>query len=459
MKTTPTEFPKQQPDGFPFKVIRGNSSATIYRIQDGDYEAFKIPYRVAGKRMFHRFPDYARARAKGNEILEQAESGNREAISMTNTDKLIYQTALEILRPLGVRLDSAVHAYADAFKILGADLIVIAAQEYVNRHLNKVKHCLVPEAVEEFIAEQERREQAGKLSAVHVGRQAARLRAFAQAVSLKVAAVKAEDIDRFLDGLKKNDGKAVGPRTRDNWADEVVAFYEWAKLKRYTANDYDELGRITRLDSDRDGLIEIYTPAEIETLLDKANGKEDGDLIPFLAIGAFAGLRTSEFLKLDWADVRMSNGSPHIIVQSGKVKKRNKSRRIVPMSSNLSTWLHSEAQPDGPVWGQSEPQLYKRLQKLAAKAGVSWKPNALRHSFVSYRMALVKNETQVALEAGNSAQMIFSNYRELVTEQDAQQWFAIAPAVKRSRKIVSLADHAKQSRKASTKAQAKAARA
>jgi hypothetical protein len=56
-----------------------------------------------------------------------------------------------------------------------------------------------------------------------------------------------------------------------------------------------------------------------------------------------------------------------------------------------------------------------------------WKHNGLRHSFISYRVAAIKNVAQVALEAGNSPAMIFSNYRELVTPQDAKGWFAIVP--------------------------------
>jgi len=34
---------------------------------------------------------------------------------------------------------------------------------------------------------------------------------------------------------------------------------------------------------------------------------------------------------------------------------------------------------------------------------------------------------QVALEAGNSPQMIFKHYRELVRPADAKTWFSIAP--------------------------------
>ena len=61
---------------------------------------------------------------------------------------------------------------------------------------------------------------------------------------------------------------------------------------------------------------------------------------------------------------------------------------------------------------------------------MKWKQNALRHSFISYRMALVKDANQVALEAGNSPDIIFRNYLELVTRTQASSWFGIEPEVK-----------------------------
>jgi len=58
----------------------------------------------------------------------------------------------------------------------------------------------------------------------------------------------------------------------------------------------------------------------------------------------------------------------------------------------------------------------------------AWKHNALRHSFISYRLAAVQNTAQVVLEAGNSPQMIFRHYRELVRPADAEKRFAVTPA-------------------------------
>ena len=60
----------------------------------------------------------------------------------------------------------------------------------------------------------------------------------------------------------------------------------------------------------------------------------------------------------------------------------------------------------------------------------AWKHNALRHSFISYRVAETQDVAKVSLEAGNSPQMIFKHYRELVRPDAAKAWFALMPAGK-----------------------------
>jgi len=65
--------------------------------------------------------------------------------------------------------------------------------------------------------------------------------------------------------------------------------------------------------------------------------------------------------------------------------------------------------------------------KIEGWPAFGWKHNALRHSFISYRVADIQNVAQVALEAGNSPQMIFKHYRELVRPAEAKAWFAISP--------------------------------
>ena len=58
---------------------------------------------------------------------------------------------------------------------------------------------------------------------------------------------------------------------------------------------------------------------------------------------------------------------------------------------------------------------------------MKWHQNALRYSFISYRVAAVQDVPKVALEAGHSPAMIFQHYRELVRPADAKAWFSIAP--------------------------------
>ena len=67
------------------------------------------------------------------------------------------------------------------------------------------------------------------------------------------------------------------------------------------------------------------------------------------------------------------------------------------------------------------------MSRLSRALGIEWPPNVLRHSFISYRIAIVQSADQVALEAGNSPSIIFKHYRELTTPEVAEKWFSIMP--------------------------------
>ena len=72
-------------------------------------------------------------------------------------------------------------------------------------------------------------------------------------------------------------------------------------------------------------------------------------------------------------------------------------------------------------------EFIKEATALARALGIEWPRNVLRHSFITYRIAIVKSADQVALEAGNSPDIIFKHYRELATEEEADNWFGILP--------------------------------
>jgi hypothetical protein len=78
------------------------------------------------------------------------------------------------------------------------------------------------------------------------------------------------------------------------------------------------------------------------------------------------------------------------------------------------------------AWGTAVPAGAETAEEEGWKP-FDWKHNALRHSFISYRVAAVKNIAEVSLEAGNSPQMIFQHYREVVDAEAAEAWFEICP--------------------------------
>jgi len=67
------------------------------------------------------------------------------------------------------------------------------------------------------------------------------------------------------------------------------------------------------------------------------------------------------------------------------------------------------------------------FQYLGPAAALEWKHNGLRHSFISYQLAQIKNVHQVSLEAGNNPTMVSKHYRQLVSETQASEWFGIVP--------------------------------
>ena len=172
--------------------------------------------------------------------------------------------------------------------------------------------------------------------------------------------------------------------------------------------------------------IEIWTPKEMGKLLSVA----EGDFVPVLAIGAFAGLRTSEVLALDWRDVRLKDRTIKVVHR----KVRCAGTRLAPIPDNLFTWLSPLARKTGPVWPRGlewkeRERTMTAVQNATAEAAglLPWRHNSLRHSFCTFRVAATQDVPRTALEAGNSAATIFSHYRALATEAQGKVWFAIVP--------------------------------
>ena len=69
------------------------------------------------------------------------------------------------------------------------------------------------------------------------------------------------------------------------------------------------------------------------------------ELVPFRAIGAFAGLRSAEIGRLDWAEVHLAEGFIEVKAENAKTA----SRHLAPVPGNLAAWLAPRAKSEGRV--------------------------------------------------------------------------------------------------------------
>lgn len=158
----------------------------------------------------------------------------------------------------------------------------------------------------------------------------------------------------------------------------------------------------------------IFAPDEAAMYLDAAREHSPG-MLAANAIGLYAGLRLSEIRRLDWSRVLVERG--FIEVTAGTAK--TKSRRIVDMQPCLALIL-GPLVAAGPVCPVGHVHLERVLRK---KLPFRVPPNAARHSFVSYHLALFGDVAKTELQAGHDRAILFAHYRELVSKADAEKYF------------------------------------
>jgi hypothetical protein len=223
--------------------------------------------------------------------------------------------------------------------------------------------------------------------------------------------VSSSDIDGWLRGLN------LAAKSRSGMLICVKVLFSFARSQNcLPADQMTAPEQIKKLKVKDDESVSVFTPEEMEKLLHAA----PPHLIPILAIGAFSGIRMAELNRLDWSAFDLERGL--IELRAGQAKTA--SRRIIPITSNLRTWIEPLPRKGKVV---RTPALHREVTGLARALKMEWPRNVLRHSFISYRIAIVKSADQVSLEAGNSPSIIFKNYRELTTEDEAEKWFAILP--------------------------------
>ncbi len=205
--------------------------------------------------------------------------------------------------------------------------------------------------------------------------------------------------------------------------------------------------------------VDIFSPAEAEAVLRAAQDREPR-LVPYLAVGLFAGLRPqNELARLEWADVNFETNKITVTRSTSKTDRV----RHVDIQSNLRAWLGSvpKSQQNGKIYfsrralfkvlGRTWPEDRRkaaRAKKMARAAiqghklpepipvtkakpkekPLRWGPDIMRHSFCTYRQAVLQDVGKLCFEAGNTPAVAAAHYlNPRVSAAEVDKYWSILP--------------------------------
>lgn len=313
-----------------------------------------------------------------------------ELHSMVTKDKLAYYVTCEHL-------------------LEGKATLLEVVQDYVKKH-QTAQEIQVANAVAAYQASMTARE----LSKAHVSTVSYRLQKFAKAHEGPLSAINVQKINAYLskfrDLVSRRNERAVLSR-----------FFTWCQMQGWVDSDtrhvVQKSDTIRKTGRKEPGIIK---PDDMLRLLAAAKFSQP-EVIPYLALGGFGGLRTEEIARLGTSNIDLER---RLIFLSSEVTKTRR-RRVVHMSDNLVLWLKNFWPEDGFFYNNHI--LMKRC-RLCKRLGLKWPLNGLRHSYVSYAVELTRDAAHVAEQCGHSLTVLQNTYKSLATPEDAKRWFSIVPS-------------------------------
>jgi integrase len=355
--------------------------------------------RVGGKRKRLFFRTKTAAEQELFRIKTKISREGREALALSDELRVQALSVARQLEPFGKTLLDAGNFYAQYLRESGRSISVQAL-------------------LDEFLSQKVQRM---KFSSQYETDLRQRLGRFCQTFgSEPVRTLTATQIDDWLAALKKTDGKPLSATSVNNFRTRIHTLLAYGLKREYLdRNICSSIECRKSVDEPPD----IYTVDQLAAMLANA----PPEVIPAIVIGAFAGLRTAELMRLEWSDIEIIRGFINVSARKSKTAQR----RVIQLQPNLRAWLIPYQDRTGPIGHRNERALHRAWNAIAKEAGISTLPkNGLRHSFASYHLAKFQNAAALALDMGHtSTKLIFSHYREIVTPDEAQKYWNIYPAL------------------------------
>ena len=391
------------------------ANTTISEVKINGVPTFRLTYPSATGRKREHYVDRKKAEKRLKEIKAEQKRFGLSVTAMTSKTRADAVAADKILEGTGLTL-------------------VEIARAAVEKKHREDSGKPMAEAVEAFM--QSRGDRSGEYLATLKSRATYISNFFADRTT---SSITTADCQRMLDGL----AATSSPGTVRHYRTQLSMLFVFCESRGWiTGNPAKRTSKIKVTGQEA----EILTPQEAATLLSVCHR----DILPGVIIAMFGGLRQAEIERLDWKAVSLAQG---IITIGAGVAKTN-SRRVVTIPDNAKAWLAPYAQEVGNVW-PSDPTKARDLWTLsrinagygpfftdyppAHKAQLDpktektrkdlkpWPANALRHSAISYRLAITPDLAKIAYESGNSPAIIQRHYNGLATPQAATLFFDIMP--------------------------------
>jgi integrase len=393
------------------EIGNGPTKVKIYTINRKDgYEQFTIAWKEGGRRRTRTFACMDEAKMIAQQTTVRLQNGWAVGDEATRRDLEMLRHCEGLAKRFGVTLAAAIDEWVSARSAVEGITLSDAVRFYQANRSDLLVVRATAQVADEFVESL----RSKGVSDIYVRNATNSLKRFSDAVAGNIAEVTVADVNQFLTGLKK-----LGAVSKNGLRRNIVTMFSFAKRQGYLHPERKTAAELSETFKQPETEIQIFTPEEMERLLLTAHAR----ILPLVAIGGFAGIRSAEVARLEWQDIKWDRG--HIVIAGHKAKTA--ARRIVPLPENLKAWLAPWRDKTGPILSISD--ISGALGDTAVKAKIpgGWRQNALRHSFISYRVSMTGDVARTSLEAGNSPKMIFRHYREVVTEESSAAWFAITP--------------------------------
>ena len=390
------------------------------------YQSFQLSHFEGARRVLQRRNTLERAKALAKEVATRLNRDGSRAAFLSEKDRRILILAQLAVKPSGKEVDEVCRMFMELQKQVKNGTLQQAV-DFFNTHGQRIRHgATVKDIFPEYIAHLEKR----GVGSYHMRDTNRYVGNFAEACPGLISQIETAHIDQFLSTLG---GKC---RNKNNHRKAISAFFNFAREKGFLPHGLPHAANSTTEYSDAREKItseeqalellkpdDIYSPDEMRRILAAV---DDEALRATLEIKAFSGVRTEEITRLWWVMVAEAEECIRVPDAVGKI-----SARRVPILPNLKARLagyKSEMKKDRVAadWVLAN-SLYHAWQRATEKAGVPYKRNGLRNSYITYHLIITDNINQVAEECGTSPNMIKKNYqsRAAISKDTAEEWFAI----------------------------------